>query len=393
MKKLLLLLIPCTCLASPNGPYPNGGGGGGGSATNISLDASGVVSAPAGQNLVTKFTTSGTNAMVAAAQGVVSNSPTLSASLSNATFSGNVYLPISTNNGSGQVGVIYMNNLPFIFGTTASAIGNFFAGGAGNLAENTNGANGNVGIGNNVFANGTSGLIDDTSVGTGSGVALIDGFDNVFMGGQAGQSIQHGNNNVVVGELSFSTDTSNVLNTAIGGYSLEFLQFGDNNTALGSQAGASMTNGNNNVLLGSSALTAYKQGDYNIAIGYQAAQRLKNGTTNIFIGYNVGFGLTSSNNGDILIGDKAVGSSSDNNVTRIGDPAVQTVAYIAGVVTPSAGTYYPTNALTLATITSSPFTNGWFWFGNLSNQLTVVYMTNNTVSYYHITNSDNGIIP
>ena len=75
MKKLIVLLALLPIVAFGRGGLVTptisaNGGSGGGSATNISLDASGVVSAPAGQNLVTKFTSNGTNAMVAAAQGV-----------------------------------------------------------------------------------------------------------------------------------------------------------------------------------------------------------------------------------------------------------------------------------------------------------------------------------
>lgn len=45
------------------------------------------------------------------------------------------------------------------------------------------------------------------------------------------------------------------------------------------------------------------------------------------------------------------------------------------------GTFYPTNTLTVATITSLPFTNDWAWIGRMSNYMMEISMSNNAVTF------------
>jgi hypothetical protein len=72
MKIFLLLLVPCTCLASPNGPYPYNGGSGSGASNQIS--GSGVVDWPGTTGVATTtFDATGTNVINSLAQGVVSS--------------------------------------------------------------------------------------------------------------------------------------------------------------------------------------------------------------------------------------------------------------------------------------------------------------------------------
>jgi hypothetical protein len=108
MKKLIVLLALLPIVAFGRGGLVTptisaNGGSGGGSATNISLDASGVVSAPAGQNLVTKFTSNGTNAMVAAAQGVVTGNTSLVSFTVNGSLDSTNFALLSTLGQSRQL--------------------------------------------------------------------------------------------------------------------------------------------------------------------------------------------------------------------------------------------------------------------------------------------------
>ena len=70
-------------------------------------------------------------------------------------------------------------------------------------------------------------------------------------------------------------------------------------------------------------------GSNNVALGYSAGYSLL-GTNNIVIGYNAASNLTGSNSSNnIEIG--TAGIAHDANVIRLGDPAAQNKAFIAGI--------------------------------------------------------------
>ena len=81
--------------------------------------------------------------------------------------------------------------------------------------------------------------------------------------------------------------------------------------AVGADALYLNAGGSNNTAIGSGALEQNNGGSNNIAIGFAAAGELITGNNNIDIGHN--------------------GVGAESNTIRIGDPAIQTATYIAGI--------------------------------------------------------------
>jgi hypothetical protein len=121
------------------------------------------------------------------------------------------------------------------------------------------------------------------------------------------------------GNLASSTGH---FNTAIGVNSMTTNTTGTRNTALGAGALNSVTTSNNNTAVGQAALAA-ATGNSNVAVGQLAGAALHAGDNNIYIS-NGGF-------------------TAETGVTRIGQPALQTATYIAGIrgVTPASGNALP----------------------------------------------------
>ena len=105
-------------------------------------------------------------------------------------------------------------------------------------------------------------------------------------------------------------------------------QTGSSNTAVGFFASVSNTFGGSNVAVGADALYLNAGGSNNTAIGSGALEQNNGGSNNIAIGFAAAGELVTGNN-NIDIGHSGVGAES--NTIRIGDPAIQTATYIAGI--------------------------------------------------------------
>ena len=139
--------------------------------------------------------------------------------------------------------------------------------------------------------------------------ALGQGFGNEF-GAGAGNSTLSGNNNTANGLQALSFDTSGRDNTANGFAALYSNTSGNKNTANG-VAALYNTSGNNNTANGCFALYSNTTGTNNIGLGYNAGSSLTTGDNNIDIGN--------------------YGVSGEAGVIRIGDPALNTATFIAGI--------------------------------------------------------------
>jgi hypothetical protein len=116
-------------------------------------------------------------------------------------------------------------------------------------------------------------------------------------------------NNTATGFQALSGSTGN-FNNAFARNALNSITSGDGNVAVGDLTLANATACDNNVAIGNSALTNSTVGNFNIALG-------------LFAGQN-----TSGGN-NIVIGNRGV--AAEDNPIRIGDEAVQTATYIAGI--------------------------------------------------------------
>ena len=100
-------------------------------------------------------------------------------------------------------------------------------------------------------------------------------------------------------------------NSGVGYFSLYNNDTGDSNSAVGSDTLLSNVSGDCNVAVGESALIMNTTGSDNIAVGCGAGSQATTGNNNIYIGN--------------------IGVAGESNTIRIGDPAIQTKAFIAGI--------------------------------------------------------------
>jgi hypothetical protein len=198
------------------------------------------------------------------------------------------------------------------------------------LLFNTTGSD-NVGIGVDTIQDNTAGInnvavgdfalltaIGNNNTGTGfaalGGSAQVDGAgnDNTANGANALGSNTTGEQNTAVGSSALFSNTEATFNTAVGFEALLNNTTGPGNTALGWHALYSNTAETNNTGIGHDAL-ASTTGGGNTALGAGAGSNLTDGFNNIDIGVNV------------------AGVAGESNTIRIGDEAVQTGTFIAGI--------------------------------------------------------------
>jgi hypothetical protein len=201
----------------------------------------------------------------------------------------------------------------------------------------------NTVLGDDALLNNTVGF-NNTAIGFESLNSNTTGFQNTANGDQALKANTTGSFNMANGFNALYLNTTGSFNTANGAEALEFTDAGSFNTATGYQAlwsckgnnntgtGALVlyanTIGNNNTANGVSALFFNTTGHNNTAIGQNALLHNVTGRNNIAVGANAGFNLTTGRN-NIDIGNAGV--TDESTTIRIGDGAVQTATYIAGI--------------------------------------------------------------
>jgi Chaperone of endosialidase len=223
----------------------------------------------------------------------------------------------------------------------SDTVGNYnTAVGAGALLLNT--ADSNTAVGAAALLLNTAGT-ENTAVGIDALVFNDSGSSNTANGALALASHTTGDDNTAVGNHALFSDTAGDHNTAVGshalffgggfsntanGYQALFGGGGFSNTAVGESALYGNTVGFNNTANGVDALQLNTTGTGNTAVGLGALQSNTTGSSNIALGLNAGSLLTTGSN-NIDIGN--IGVAAEANTIRIGDPAVQTAALIAGV--------------------------------------------------------------
>lgn len=183
------------------------------------------------------------------------------------------------------------------------------ANGAYALYANTTGTS-NAATGNLALSSNTTG---DGNMATGSGAlyANTTGFYNAAAG---------------IGTLA--DNTTGFFNTAAGANALYSNTTGSLNTGLGMNALVNNTTGIRNTAIGSNALLSNTTGSLNTALGYGALSSRFLGVRNMALGWRAGALLTSGNDNLYLAHP---GAATESKTIRLGDPAVQTRAFIAGV--------------------------------------------------------------
>lgn len=195
---------------------------------------------------------------------------------------------------------------------------------------------------NGYFLSPTDSTRQSTAVGAGASSASSQ---NTGVGFNALHVNDTGNGNTAIGSGAVSSNTSGNNNVGMGSGALTFNATGSANTAVGAQASLNNLVGNDNVALGFSALWSSNAGSNNTAvgaiasfsnmagagntaIGYGTLYNNTDGSSNIAVGYQAGYQIAAGSY-NIDIGSQ--GTASDSNAIRIGSPANQTSAYLAGV--------------------------------------------------------------
>ena len=149
------------------------------------------------------------------------------------------------------------------------------------LELGSNSGNGfSIAIGRQALQNsGTTSAFGNIAIGNEAGQDITGtGWQNVFIGANAGLDITEGQRNVVLGFDALKADTDSNENVAIGADAL-----------LAQTAGP----------------TASINSPRNIALGYQAGRGLTTGTNSIFIGRDAGNNTAMTGTNNVLIGDDA----------------------------------------------------------------------------------------
>ena len=159
---------------------------------------------------------------------------------------------------------------------------------------------------------------------------------NFFAGLGAGSASNLSTNvtaNTAIGNYALASNTNGFNNVAIGTGALYDNTSGGGNEAIGYDALEINTNGGANVAIGNAALRGNYNGNENTAVGNAALyayQSSFSGNNNIALGAYAGGNFQGTESGNIDIGNG--GTAGDNNIIRIGDPAVQTATYLVGNV-------------------------------------------------------------
>lgn len=125
-------------------------------------------------------------------------------------------------------------------------------------------------------------VIDLRKVGTNNHITQDAGV------GSNGTSVGSGTDNIAIGNLSLSQNTTGSSNIGLGSASVKSMKDGSFNLAIGDDAMSTRSNGSNNIALGSSAMsygtvTNTPNATYNIGIGAGSLRRVE-GSSNIGIG-------------------------------------------------------------------------------------------------------------
>ena len=246
------------------------------------------------------------DAMTIASNGQVTFSQTLIGTALD--ISGDIDVDGTTNldvvdiDGTTETDVLTINGSQFnykAFGTSSIMIGDTTTG-------TIDAADGNTGLGVDVFAALTSGD-NNTAIGKGTMGANTTGVNNTAVGQAALDANTTGINNVAVGWESLGANTDTSYNTALGWRCLEDNTASDN-TGVGAGALRNNTSGTN-VGVGKDALTTNTTGTRNTAVGYNALDAVDTTNDHTAVGYNA---LTACTSGGA---NTAVGTQCADAVT------------------------------------------------------------------------------
>jgi hypothetical protein len=197
--------------------------------------------------------------------------------------------------------------------------------GRGTLQNVTTGTS-NSAVGDSALRGNTGGSAN-SALGSQALVTDTTGIRNTAVG-EAALGANNGDDNTGLGRAALADNTTGFANTAIGRDSAFHITVGGQNVAIGHDALLNDQSGGFNVAVGQGALSGATSSN-NTAVGQFALAGVTSGGANIAVGQNAGANYNASESGDILIGN--LGITGESTTTRLGDPAVQNKAFIAGI--------------------------------------------------------------
>jgi hypothetical protein len=225
----------------------------------------------------------------------------------------------------------------------------------GTQAGQNNTGNENTFLGIASGQSNTSGTFN-TFVGKAAGAANITGNFNTFIGREAGQTNTTGSFNSFFGSNAGSLNTTGSYNFFLGNNAGYSNTTGTYNVFIGPGSGGQNTSGQYNTMIGNNSGINSTTANYNTFIGGAAGVATTTGGANTFLGMNTGITNTTGSN-NVYIGGGAgakadpaagnniyvstQGAAGESNTIRIGDPASQNAAYVAGVAGSSTNSGVP----------------------------------------------------
>ena len=207
----------------------------------------------------------------------------------------------------------------------------FIAGqGSGGLANRNN-----VGVGWSAMTSVSSGL-ENTCIGSGSGLALTTGSYNSMFGRSSGTRLTTALGNTFLGYNSAPYTTSGGYNIGLGFESLYSNTTGTDNISIGYRALYSETTGVGRVAIGTEALY-FSTGDANTAVGYQAGKATTSGRENSFFGYLAGTANTTGVYNTFIGRNAGKNTTTSGGNTAIGAFALETTATNPGTYNTATG--------------------------------------------------------
>lgn len=184
---------------------------------------------------------------------------------------------------------------------------------------------GSINVVNVYFGRGLNGLTQNLFIGELTGTNNTTGQNNTIVGAYSGNKITTGFQNTTLGSLSGRDITTSSRNTLIGYYAGLKINTGINNTCVGSETGSEITDGQNNACFGVYSGLSISSGNTNTLIGYEAGRSITTGGNNTFIGgtsgalmatgdFNIAIGYYAGRN----IADGTTANAISNNSIFIG---------------------------------------------------------------------------
>jgi Chaperone of endosialidase len=227
----------------------------------------------------------------------------LTQSNGNINVNNTITLPVSTG---ATIGVIMKNSAPFMHDfAPPGSDGNTFVGvSAGNfsMTGGEGASSDNTIVGNNSFTSNTTGY-SNSALGHSSLTSNTGGYNNSALGASSLGSNTTGSNNSAFGTLSLLSNTTGSYNSAFGAYALQTNTAGGN-SAFGYNSLFANTTGSGNSAFGTYTLQSNTTGGSNAAFGEYAL--FTNGTGNL----NSAFGFSSLYSNTTGAHNTAVGYSS-----------------------------------------------------------------------------------